>query len=149
MLWQIIKILPKKGDPRICGNNRTICLHEAFKKLWAKMKLFRWSKHIEDSGILGNTQFGFRPNTGRDEPIFILLQCIDDYWFTESKPLYIWFIDLKKAFDRVPRSILFLICEKAGIGGNSLQFLKNLYTGVTAKIGVNGDLSDKFINKNA
>jgi hypothetical protein len=54
---------------------------------------------------LDDVQFGFR--TGRDHrrhAIFIVRQ-IQEKFLAQKKDLWIAFVDLKKAFDRVPRDV--------------------------------------------
>ena len=48
-------------------------------------------------------QFGFMPGKGTTDAIFIVRQMQEKYI---KKKLYFAFVDLEKAFDRVPREVV-------------------------------------------
>ena len=54
---------------------------------------------------IDNMQFGFSPVKGTTDAIFIVRQLQEKYLRTK-KDLWMEFIDLEKAFDRVPREVL-------------------------------------------
>jgi len=51
-------------------------------------------------------QFGFKAKHGTEQSIFVMKQVID-FYKCNSSPVYVCYIDLSKAFDRVDHSILF------------------------------------------
>ena len=51
---------------------------------------------------ISDMQFGFMPGRGTTDAIFIVRQMQEKY-LVANKPLYLAFVDLEKAFDRVPR----------------------------------------------
>ncbi|XP_022809753.1 uncharacterized protein LOC111346749 [Stylophora pistillata] len=55
--------------------------------------------------ILPESQSGLRPNKGTTDMIFSVRQRQEKY-MEQNKPLYLAFIDLTKAFDTVPRELL-------------------------------------------
>ena len=57
-------------------------------------------KLIEDDML-----FGFRPGRGTTDAIFIVRQ-IQERFMALKKDLWIAFVDLEKAFDRVPRRVV-------------------------------------------
>ena len=61
-----------------------------------------------------------------------------------STPLYIAFIDYKKAFDSVKRTRLWNIPRKMGINEQNVRVLQRLYEGQQASVRVDGSLSDWF-----
>ena len=50
-------------------------------------------------------QFGFMPERGTIDAVFILRRMQEEY-HAKGKKLCICFVDLEKAFDRVPRKVL-------------------------------------------
>ncbi len=67
-------------------------------------------ERVLDSAIrsmvnIDEMQFGFVPGRGTTDAIFIARQMQEKY-HAAKKPLYFAFVDLEKAFDRVPRKVL-------------------------------------------
>lgn len=54
-------------------------------------------------------------------------------------------MDLTKAFDTVPRDLLFLKLFKAGIQGKMFRVIQNLFSSNPASVLVNGFLSPDFL----
>ena len=59
-------------------------------------------------------QFGFVPGRGTTDTIFIIRQLQEKY-IAANKPLYFTFVDLVKAFNRVPRKILWWALRSSGV----------------------------------
>ena len=59
-------------------------------------------------------QFGFLPGKGTTHALFILRRMLEDFGEREQK-LYMCFVDLKKAFDRVPRKVMEWALTKKGL----------------------------------
>ena len=58
-----------------------------------------------------NMQFGFIPGRGTTDAIFILRQ-LEEKYLQKKKNIYSAYVDLDKAFDRVPRRILWWAIQK-------------------------------------
>ena len=58
-----------------------------------------------------NMQFGFIPGRGTTDAIFILRQ-LEEKYLQKKKNIYSAYVDLDKAFDRVPRRILWWGIQK-------------------------------------
>ena len=98
--------IPKKGDPSICDNYRGISILAVPYKVFCRMLLMRMQEGVEKK--LRQEQAAYRRGRGATEQIFILRNILQQSaeWQT---PLYIGFIDFKKAFDSVRRDKLWNI----------------------------------------
>ena len=54
---------------------------------------------------LNKMQFGFMPGKGTVDAIFIVMRMQVKYQ-KKDKKLYMCFVDMKKAFDKVPRKVM-------------------------------------------
>ena len=90
-----------KGDPLVCGSYRAIKLLEQSMKVLERVL----EKRIRCQVSIDNMQFGFMPGKGTTDAIFILRQ-VQGKHQAKKKKLYYAFVDLKMAFDRVPREVL-------------------------------------------
>ena len=50
-------------------------------------------------------QFGFMPGKGTTDAIFVVRQ-VQERFMDKKRPLFFAFVDLEKAFDRIPRAVL-------------------------------------------
>jgi len=106
----IIHLYKRKGDHACCDNHRGISVAG---KVLAKVLLNRLTQHVDELGILRESQCGFRTGRGTTEMIFSARQlqekCLEQY-----KDLYLIFINLTKAFDSVNRSGLWAVLSRVG-----------------------------------
>ena len=70
---------------------------------------------------VGKMQFGFMPGKGSIDAVLILRR-LQEYLDKEKK-LYMCFVDLDKAFDRVLRRVLEWAMSKRGNGESSDEFV--------------------------
>ena len=71
------------------------------------MKFLEWVlDFICEMVNINEVQMGFVPGGGATDVIFIACQLQAKYIAAKKKLLYFAFIDLKKAFNRVPRKVL-------------------------------------------
>ena len=76
-----------------------------------------------------NCQFGFRANRSTTDVIFVLRNVIN----MSSQPLFLSFIDLKAAYDRISRDMLYKILEIRLQSPILVKLLKAFYTGTVIK----------------
>ena len=103
--WEtgLLKILPKKGDKSLPGNYRGIMLLEVAYKIVANlmhMRLQVISESVEH--VDHEPQCGFRPGRGCSDASFTIKQLIKKRR-EHGHETWVLFVDLVKAFDRVPR----------------------------------------------
>ena len=94
----IIPIYKKKGDIQDCGNYRGIKLMSHTMKIWERII----DRRLREETTIGDEPFGFMPGRGTTDAIFAVRQLMEKHR-EKQKELHIVFIDLEKAYDRVPR----------------------------------------------
>ena len=118
-----------KGDIQNCANYRGIKLMSHTMKLWEKVIERRL--RIETS--ISKNQFGFMPGRSPTEAIYLIRSLMENYR-SRSKDLYMIFIDLEKAYDRVPRDLLWKVLEKNEVQIEYISAIQDMYEGVTTRV---------------
>src|SRR5678815_5992993 len=77
-------------------------------------------------GLIGEEQGAFRSGRGCVDQIFTLKQMIEKRQEKENK-LYLGFMDLQQAYDRVNREALWQVLVIYGVGGRLLNGIKSMY----------------------
>jgi len=90
-----------KGDALECGSYRGIKLLDHVMKVLERVI----KKRVRSKVSINDTQFGFRSGRGTTDAIFIVRQ-IQERFLEKKRELWMAFIDLEKAFDRVLREVM-------------------------------------------
>ena len=88
-------------------------------------------------------QFGFMPGRGTTDAIFLVRQLQEKY-LGKKKNLYFAFIELEKAFDWVPREVVWWAIRKLGVEEWLVRVVKSLYENARSRVRVNDTFSDEF-----
>ena len=133
--WEtgLLKILPKSGDLSNPGNYRGIMLLEIAYKIIAIILQDRLRPIAE--GIDHESQCGFRPGRGCVDAVFTVKMALKK---RREHGLETWvlFLDLVKAFDRVPRELLWQILSRFGVPDKLVSLLVALHEHVYVKFTV-------------
>lgn len=124
--WEIGIIIPiyKKGDNKECKNYRGITLLSTVLKLFEQVINTRLKEMIEPT--LEDAQSGFRIGRCVQDHIFTIKQIIEKKR-EKRKNVYLAFIDLEKAFDKVPREKLWQIMRKRKINEKMVKNIESIY----------------------
>uniref|UniRef100_A0A8C6LDH0 Reverse transcriptase domain-containing protein n=1 Tax=Nothobranchius furzeri TaxID=105023 RepID=A0A8C6LDH0_NOTFU len=141
--WQTGVVVPifKKGDLRVCSNYRGITLLSLPGKVYAKV-LERRVRSIVESQI-EEEQCGFRPGRGTVDQLYTLARVMEGAW-EFAQPIHMCFVDLEKAYDRVPRGTLWGTLQEYGVGGFLLRAIQSLYQRSVSLVRIAGSKSDLF-----
>ena len=124
--WKVGIIVPifKKGDKRECRNYRGITLLSTPSKVYEQIlqkKLVRQSDEVMEQ-----SQSGFRKGRSINDHIFTLKQ-ITEKSIHRNIEVYQAFIDLEKAFDRIPRTKIRSTLEKRNVDNKLIAAIMSLH----------------------
>ena len=94
----LIPIFKNKGDVQSCSNYRGIKLISHTMKLWERIV----EKRLRSDLKFSNQQYGFMPGKSTTDALFALKVLMEKYR-EGQKELHCVFVDLEKAYDKVPR----------------------------------------------
>ena len=139
----IVHLYKNKGDIKCCDNHRGISLLCIAGKIFARLLLNRLTKHIDNIGVVPESQCGFRTGRGTTDMNFALRQ-IQEKCRLYSEDLYLLFIDLTKAFDTVNRNGLWALLEKVGCPKLFVELIRSFHDGMNVTVREGGDRSQPF-----
>ena len=139
----IIRLFKRKGNPQVCDNHRGIFLLSIAGKILAGVLMNRLNEYLERSGLLPESQYGFRKNRGTIDMIFIAQQ-LQEKCQEQNVDLYMTFVDLTKAFNTVSREGLWKIMVKFGCPAKFIAMVRQFHDGMLARAQNDGEFSDLF-----
>ncbi|KAL5131500.1 LINE-1 retrotransposable element ORF2 protein [Glycine soja] len=135
----LVSIYKNKGDIQNCANYRGIKLMSHTMKLWERVIERRLRKETQ----VTENQFGFMPGRSTMEAIYLLRRVMEQYRMAQQD-LHLIFIDLEKAYDRVPREILWKALEKKGVRVAYIRAIQDMYDRVSTSVRTQGGEPDDF-----
>ena len=140
--WQesfIVNLYKGKGDALNRGNYRGLKLIEQVMKVLERVVKGLIRQRVE----IDEMQCGFMSGRGTTDAIFIVHQ-LQEKHLAANKPLYMAFVDLEKAFDRVPRDVIWWAMRKLGIDEWLVRLVQSMYKDVRSRVRVGDGYSEEF-----
>ena len=128
-----------KGDSLERGNSRGLKLLEQVLKTVERIL----ESIIREQVSIDNMQFEIMSGRGTTDGIFILRQMHEKH-IARKKDIFFAFVDLEKAFNRVPRSVLWWAMRRLGVEKWVIRTVKAMYANARSKVRLNGLFSDEF-----
>lgn len=129
-LWKNADIIPihksGKSKTEMC-NYRPISLTSTMSKLFEKMIAKRLNYVIEKNNLLSNMQNGFRQYRSTLENLTLLDTEIKDAYLAKQYIVSL-FLDIEKAFDRVPKHKILNQLSKWNINGKLPKYINAFLT---------------------
>uniref|UniRef100_A0A670JKF7 Reverse transcriptase domain-containing protein n=1 Tax=Podarcis muralis TaxID=64176 RepID=A0A670JKF7_PODMU len=151
-IWKEAIIVPihKKGSPMEPENYRNISLLLIIGKIYDSFLLTKLLRWVDETNQIDHEQAGFRIKRSTTDHAIVLYHLARKYSSPPRGYLCAAFLDLKAAFDSVPRNILWEKLAKQGIDRRLLWLISQLHEGTLARVRLTpaGDLTNSIpINK--
>ena len=131
----VIKPMYKSGSRSLPVNYRPVSLTCIACKILERVIVKRMQKHLESNSLLQSGQHGFRPKRSCTTNLLVARESWAEAR-SNGKDVDVIYIDLSKAFDKVPHQRLLQKLAAYGIAGNTLRWTADFLTGRTFKVGV-------------
>ena len=146
--WTTAIIAPiwKSGPKMDPSNYRGISLLSCLGKLYTAVLNKRLMEYAITQGILKPEALGFVAGNRTSDAHLILHSLIQRYCHQKNEKIFACFVDFSKAFDTIPRDLLFQKLLGYGITGKFFNNIKTLYTNDNCCVKVGKKVTDPFLS---
>ena len=126
--WKRANVVPlyKNGNRQEPLNYRPVSLTSIMCKLCEKVIKRQWVEHLEKEKIINESQFGFRQGRSCVTNLICFYSRVIDIVQERDGWADCIFLDLKKAFDKVPhKRLLWKLEYRGGLGKKMTTWMKN------------------------
>lgn len=149
-LWRESYITPiyKAGGRNDPSNYRGIAINNILGKVFSIILNSRLEKFIKANNLIDDTQIGFKKNCRTTDHMFVLRTLIDKYVKKLKSPLYVCFVDFRKAYDSVWRQALMFKLLSQNVSGMFFKLLKSMYLNNDMCVKINVGERTSFFQSN-
>ena len=115
-------------------NYRPIAVADTVGKIFCMVLNGRLKVNVEKSGVYGENQNGFRASRRGEDNMFVICEMVERVK-KEGKRVYMAFLDIEKAYDRVDRSILWKVLERCGMSKKVINIIRSMYVNTRGALG--------------
>ena len=124
-----VPIFKNKGDPADCASYRPIRLLSHTMKIFERVI----DQRLRTIVRLNVNQCGFVRGCGTTDAIFAARQLLEKHQ-EKRKPLHMAFLDLEKAFDRIPHDLIWYSLRDHNVPEQLIPWIKLLYTNTNSRV---------------
>ena len=140
----ILKIYKGKGDALNRGNYRGLKLTEHVIKVMERIV----DGMILEMIAINEMQFAFVPGRGTTDAIFIIRQLQEKFLSRKdlndkNLTLFFAFVDLEKAFGRIPWKVLWWAMRKVGVKEWIVRLVQAMYSNACSQVRVRSEYSEE------
>ncbi|GJX44892.1 retrovirus-related pol polyprotein LINE-1 [Tanacetum coccineum] len=128
-LSEVIPIFKNKGDAQVCSNYRGIKLLGHTMKLWERVI----ERRLRRETSVSENQFGFMPGRSSVEAIHLIRSLMEKYR-ERQRDLHMAFLDLEKAYDSVPRELIWKTLVNKGTSRRYIKVIRDMYDGAKTRV---------------
>ena len=140
-----LRLLLKSGDLSNPNNWRGITLLAVIAKLFCSVLSNRMTSHMQVIGL--EAQCGFMPGKSTVDAIFTMRVSLQKR-FRFQKDTWVLFVDFVKAFDTVPREMLFRVLARLGFPPKIVNLVRVFHENVTLEVDLDDDGNTIIIKYN-
>ena len=143
--WNTALLVPvfKSGERSVPSNYRPIAILNSVSKLFTVVLNTRLQAFCDKLGLLAEEQAGFRKDRNCAQNLMILSESLFHRRLQQRRS-YVAFIDLKKAYDSIDRSLLWQKLRGMGVVGRFLGILQALYVNLSYSVVLADAHTDQF-----
>jgi len=146
--WRLSIIVPlyKRGEKEAIGNYRGISLLCSAYKVYAEILRNRLETEVERMDLIPESQTGFRRGRSILDNIFILNHVMqrEKRYGEEDGRVYLFFVDLKAAFDKLDKNRLREELRRIGIKEELVRGVEKIYEETIVTVRTGKGLSRSF-----
>ena len=141
--WKNSNVTPifKSGDESLAQNYRPISLLSLSSKVLKRLVHVYLTEHVMENNLLSRKQFGFRSGSSTQEAILSATRNWHDC-LEEGASVVCVFLDLSKAFDSLPHSLVLESLQRVGVCGSLYNWFEDYLSHRKQKVVLDGESSD-------